>query len=565
MPADPKKLLTQYQQLKDQRAIWENEWEDLAAYVLPRKKGVTGVRTPGERRTTRVMDSTAIKANSDLASAMQGTLTPETIRWFTLRFRNTALNKIVEVQQWLETASERMWEAYEQSNFAGEIHELYLDLGSFATAAMFITEMPIERPKFNGFLFRAIPIGTYVVAEDRSEEVDTLMYQIQMSAKVIAERWPKKTPQAVMNSMEANKWFEPFSIIHAIYPRDKADIGDGNPNKLPAKKKPWASVYLFNMERQETILEESGFNTQPFAVPRWTKLSGEAYGRGPGHDALPDILTLNKARELVLKQWNKVVDPPVLIRDRSVINPLQLFAGGTTVVKMPVNDAISVLESKARFDVNAVNIEDLKNSIRRIFFADQINYPTSLRPGAKTPPSAAEVRAGIEVMHRILGPTLGRFNIEALSPIIDRTFDMMLFADAFPPLPDQVLDAIQEGEAELDVEYIGPLAQTQKRVKLQAIDETYSRLAPLAEVDPGILDAIKTEAVGLEVAQLAGMDPHLLRTEEEVAEIRQARIEASTKQQQTAQFEQLMSGIGKAGGIAKLLEVMQGGGGNGGG
>ncbi|HLE82423.1 MAG TPA: portal protein, partial [Dehalococcoidia bacterium] len=540
MPADAKQVLTQYQQLKDQRAVWENEWEDIAAYVLPRKRGVTGVRAPGERRTTRIMDSTALKANSDLASAMQGTLTPETIRWFTLRFRNTELNRIVEVQQWLETASERMWETFEQSNFAGEVHELYLDLGAFGTSAMFITEMPIERPKFNGFLFRAIPIGSYVVAEDRTEAVDTFMYQIQMSAKVIAERWPTKVPQPIQNAMDAKKWFEPFSIIHAIYPRDKDDRGDGPPNKLPAMKKPWASVYLFNMERQETVLEESGFNTQPFVIPRWTKLSGEPYGRGPSHDALPDILTLNKARELVLKQWNKVVDPPVLIRDRSVINPLQLFAGGTTVVKMPVAEAITVLESKARFDVNAVNIEDLKGSIRRIFFADQINYPTSLRPGAKTPPSAAEVRAGIEVMHRILGPTLGRFHIEALWPIIDRTFDMMLFADAFPPLPDVVLEAIQAGEAELDVEYIGPLAQTQRRVKLQAIDETYGRLAPLAEVDPGILDAIKTEAVGLEVATLAGMDPRLLRTEDEVAEIRQSRIETAQKQQQTAQFEQLM-------------------------
>lgn len=562
----PKQIVKRYDKLLAGRAIWETEWEDIATYVLPRKKGVTGHQTPGVRRTQRIFDSTALKANSDLASAMHGTLTPDGLRWFTLKFRNADLNADIQVQQWLEKASQVMWEGLTQSNFSSEVNELYLDLGAFGTGAMLILEMPIERTGFNGFLFRSIPIGTYVVSEDQTGQVDTFMYKTMMSARVIAERWPTRQPDAIKQAMEQEKWEEQFPVLHAIYPRHLDEeaakrVGDAKPRARAAADKPWASDYIFmKAVESSTYLERGGFNTRPFITPRWTKFSGELYGRGPGHDAMPDILTLNKAVQLILKQWNKVIDPPFGILDRAVVAPMQLWAGGTTIVKN--KDAIFAIESKARFDVNGINKEQLVSSIRKIYFSDQINFPGQLRPGAKTPPSAAEVQAGLETMHRILGPTLGRYNREGNAPLLDRTFDMMLQAGELPPMPAILQEAVAAGDVDLDIEFEGPLAMTEKRSELRAVDETFARLAPLMQVDEAVLDPIKTEEVGFFIASRTNLDPSLVRTKEDVAERSIARKEAKAKAEEGLQFNQFMTAIGKAGGVAKLLEVMQQAGGS---
>ncbi|KKK93406.1 hypothetical protein LCGC14_2693220, partial [marine sediment metagenome] len=291
----PRQIVKRFEKLVSLRSIWEQEWGDIAAYVLPRKSGVTGDRTPGSKRTGRIFDSTGLKANSDLASAMHGTLTPDGLRWFTLKFRNHVLNADIDVKKWLEQSSQIMWEALTQSNFSSEINELYLDLGAFGTGAMMVLEMPIVRTGFNGFLFRSVPIGTYVVSEDMTGQVDTFMYKTMLSARVIAEQWPDRIPDAVTNALQAENWEETFPVLHAIYPRKLSKeaqerVGDKQPSARDAKDKPWASDYIFMKGAAESssYLEQGGFNTRSFIVPRWTKLSGELYGRGPGHDAIPD-------------------------------------------------------------------------------------------------------------------------------------------------------------------------------------------------------------------------------------------------------------------------------------
>ncbi|KKK81753.1 hypothetical protein LCGC14_2810300, partial [marine sediment metagenome] len=124
-----------------------------------------------------------------------------------------------------------------------------------------------------------------------------------------------------------------------------------------------------------------------------------------------------------------------------------------------------------------------------------------------------------------------------------------------------LIDAIEKGEVDLDLEFEGPLAMTEKRSELRAVDETLNRLAPMIQVDEGILDPIKTEEIGFFVADRTNLDPSLLRTKDEVAERATARKEARAQAEQGLQFKQFMEAIGKVGGVAKLLEVMQQGGG----
>ena len=50
--------------------------------------------------------------------------------------------------------------------------------------------------------------------------------------------------------------------------------------------------------------------------------------------------------------------------------------------------------------------------------------------------TATEVQVRYELMQRLLGPTLGRFQSEFLNPLIERVFGIMFRANAFLPAPE---------------------------------------------------------------------------------------------------------------------------------
>ena len=72
--------------------------------------------------------------------------------------------------------------------------------------------------------------------------------------------------------------------------------------------------------------------------------------------------------------------------------------------------------------------------------------------------TATEVQVRYELMQRLLGPTLGRLQSEFLNPIVERAFYSMLRGNALPPMPE----VLQQIGGDLDIEYVGPLARSQK-------------------------------------------------------------------------------------------------------
>ena len=125
------------------RQTWEDHWQQILDYVMPRKADITFTRSQGESRTDILFDSTAITANNLLAASLQGTLTSPSLAWFHLKLRNEELNNQREVQLWLEDTARRMYDMFNESNFNTEVHEMYLDLTSIGTGAIYM-EMGID-------------------------------------------------------------------------------------------------------------------------------------------------------------------------------------------------------------------------------------------------------------------------------------------------------------------------------------------------------------------------------------------------------------------------------------
>ena len=101
------RLDKRYKTLQSQRSNWESHWQELADFMLPRKADITKKRTQGDKRTERIFDGTAIHAVELLASSLHGMLTSPSTPWFSMRYRDTALQRDDSANEWLEICMDR--------------------------------------------------------------------------------------------------------------------------------------------------------------------------------------------------------------------------------------------------------------------------------------------------------------------------------------------------------------------------------------------------------------------------------------------------------------------------
>ena len=309
-----------------------------------------------------------------------------------------------------------------------------------------------------------------------------------------------------------------FNFIHAVEPLEDYERAMGK----GATKLPFHSCHV--CEEDKMVVRAGGYNEFPYLVPRWSKATGEIFGRSPSYNALPDIKTLNKAVEIGLKAWAKAIDPPLLVQDDGVIGKVRMTPGGITVVR---NDAaIKPLQIGSNWQITDLKENQLRTAIRQAYYSDQLQ----LQDGPQM--TATEVQVRYELMQRLLGPTLGRFQSEFLTPLIERVFGIMFRAGGFLPAPE-----IIEGQS-IDVEYVGPLARSQRMEEATAVERLYQLAMQIVQLDPNIMDVIDHDKAIRARAGLLGVPKSVLRGEGEVAELREARAPQQQMQQEIMMAQQ---------------------------
>ena len=198
----------------------------------------------------------------------------------------------------------------------------------------------------------------------------------------------------------------------------------------------------------------------------------------------------------------------------------------------------------AKFDVAQILNEDRRQRVRRIFFWEQLQLPTG-----KTM-TATEVERRWDTMRRILGPTLGRLESEFLNKIIGLTFAMMLRRGAFTQPPPELAGQ------DLDIEYEGPLARSQKSSRLSALEQSLTLFGPLF-ADPEFLAKFKEntemDAMIRDVGLTAGWPSEWLTDTEQRDQLRAQRMQKEAVMQQLAMAEQAAGAAGKAAPMLKTL------------
>ena len=522
-----KTIMARFDRLKTGRQNWETHWQEVADYMQPRKAYVTRTRSKGDKRTELVFDSSPIQAVELLAASLHGMLTNPSTPWFSLRYKDQGLDMDDEAKLWLEGVTETMYTAFNRSNFQQEIFELYHDLITFGTAAMFIEEDQGDLLKFS-----TRHINEIYITENDKGRIDTVYRKFKITLRAAAQQFGDSLSEEARNKVEKDP-FDEIDILHAVYPRQ-----DFNPTKKDKENMEFESVYVEYKNGNE--LSVGGFVEFPFVVPRYLKASHEIYGRSPAMTALPDVKMLNEMSKTTIKAAQKQVDPPLLVPDDGFLLPVRTVPGGLNFYRSGTRDRIEPLNIGANNPLGLNMEEQRRTAIRNVFYVDQL----MLQQGPQM--TATEVIQRNEEKMRLLGPVLGRLQSELLKPMIDRCFAILLRNNQFAQAPDFL-----SGQ-DIEIEYVSPLAKAQKGTELSSITRAIEILGSLANVAP-VFDYINFDALVKHVADLVGVPQKVLKLQ---SQVNAEREQAAQQQEQMAQMQQLQQ-VAKAGGdIAPLAKVL---------
>lgn len=507
------KILNRLSALKNLRKPHENVWKECFDYSFPiRGTGFNSELVNSssiQSKKSRLFDTTLTDAARTQASAIISGLTPANSRWFGLDVDHVT----DEEQRWLDQSADVLWRNIHSSNFDSAAYEGNLDLMSAGWFALFIDT---DREK-GGFVFQLWPISSVYCDSSRSDEKIDIVYRCY---ELTAEQADNEFGDALSEKVRKQAMREPSSkikFVHAIFPRKNGKQGE------QAKKLPIASIHL-DIENKK-IVRESGYNEMPVVVPRWMQIPQSVYAIGPVSDALPDAKTLNEIKRMELANADLAISGMWIAQDDGILNPQTITVGPRKVIVANSVDSMRPLHSGADFNVSFTKCEQLQAAIRKIMLADQ------LQPQNGPAMTATEVNMRQQLIRQLLGPIYGRMQAEYLQPLVERCFGLAYRAEIFSEPPPSLANKY------ISIKYVSPMARAQKFDEVTSVSNFIQMTMQSAQVSQDILDNIDFDKAARFTGEALGVPASILRTENEVTELRQQRME----QQQIQQAQQMMA------------------------
>lgn len=524
---------------------WFSLWKDLADYILPRHgRWLDRSRTPGsvdKTAASKIINGTASRAVSIAKSGLKGGLVPHSLPWMKLSLYDESLNEWGRAKDWLHECERRMYNVFTKSNFYSAVDTTFIEQLVFGTGPFAVYEDAKT-------VIRCTPwtVGEYALLTDNTGRVDTAFRWYHMSARSMKEQFGEDNLSHSTKNLLTNKPDEMVLVYNAIFPR--RDYVEGRVKK---DELPWASVYWEDKASDnDKPLFESGFHQQPVMFPRWEVIGEDAYGSNcPGMEMLGDIKMLQKMESDKLTGISREANPPMNV-PVGMKGGLNLRPNAINYVNPGDQDRITrTVDVKPQIQFIALEIERVENRIKQGFYNDLFLSMINDKNGM----TAEEVIRRHEETITILGPFIERQNSEFLSPLVDRVWDIMSRSGMLPPAPREL-----SGQ-EIKVEYISLLAQAQKMVGTQPMEKVMALVGNMAQVSPEVLDKINTDTFVDVYAGLAGVNPKIIRTQDEVDIIRKQRVDAQQQQMAMEQAQQAANVAKNLNGVdLDKLQEMQG-------
>ena len=516
--------------LKNERSSWESNWRELSEFIQPmRSRLLCDTQTnKGDRRNNRIINNRATQALTTLAAGMMSGLTSRSRPWFNMVVQSKEAMEFGPVKSWLFEATERVRDVFLRSNFYNCMHVAYLEIGTFGTGAVWIDE-----DDKNGIRCEAFTAGEYYVGNGADGRANAFYREFKLTAAQMAERFGEDNLSVIvkgaLKESRQDQWFDCVQMVEVN--------ADYKPNSQVSKQLKFISLVWEKSSPPTEVLEQKGFHEFPVAVIRWDALPGDAYGTGPGRMCLGDVKALQlyerASARMVETGSNPALQAPSILQGK----PSSNIPGGITYVDQVSgqNTMQPIYTPDAKWlQAIELKIQQCEKRINQTCYADlflMISQMDDVR-------TATEIAIRQEEKMSQLGPVVERVDYEGLDPIIERVFGIMLrksiaiwggIIDGEPMLP---MPPEEIAETVIEADYISILAQAQKSQAVTGLERYAQFVGNLAGAFPEAADKMNADQLVDEYAEAIGVVPTVVRGDEEVDAVRQARQQQKAQEQQ---------------------------------
>ena len=526
MRLTPDQILKRQAAAQSKKDEFQQLYQDAYEFALPQRQlyGVWEGGATGSKKMQRVFDSTAINSTQRFANRLQSVVFPPQRKWAKLEAgSDIPLERRQQAQAVLEVYQDKMFTMLNQSNFDIAMGEFLLDL-AVGTACMMVQPGDDVQP------LNFIPVPLFLVSyeEGANGQVDNVYRRMRMKGESIQRQWPDAKIQDDLARRIEQKPTDDIELLEAtIYDYKRGD---------------YCYHVIDKSSKEELVYRRRKMS--PWVISRYMKVAGEIYGRGPLMTALPDIKTLNKVKELLLKNASLAVAGVYTAADDGVLNPNTVKIVPGAIIPVARNGgsqgpALLALPRSGDFNISQLVINDLSASIKRILLDE------SLPPDNMSARSATEIVERMKELAQNLGSAFGRLINETMIPVTAKILEVM-DERGLIDMPLRV------NGLEVKVTPVAPLAMAQNMEEVNSIMQ-YMQISQGLGTDGQLV--IKTDVLVDYLADKLGVPASVRNTAAERAVLME---EMRNQQQQQAIGQAMMMQAQAQGGAPGGMPAPQG-------
>lgn len=536
--ADPAivQLLKRAEKAEQVRDAMTGIMQEVYRYCMPQRDAWSGYGI-GQDRSVFVYDSAPIHATKRFANRLQSTVFPAGQRWAALDIPAWLKAKPSDdadvLARDLETATNILFQLVHASNFDTECNAMAFDIAG-DVGCMLVENGRTTQGRASAPLFRCQAVPSAKVAFDMGPwgDVEGVFFTQSMVGRQV-ERW---YPGAVLAPDLAEKI--------------KANPEDEITLKQTTVYEPGTTKWLMRViePSSKEVIWKREYRSNPWIIVPWTLVPGQIRGGGPLMDALPDVRTGSKLREIMLMTGSYAV-PSFTVVDDGVVNvdTVQVVPGAHIPVRSngsgPTGPSIKVVDVPGDVQFTDAFLNSVRTDIRQAMF----DHP--LPPEVQVGLSATEIIERVRMYQQDTG-AIGHLKKHGVNKLILRFVDIAEEAGEFPAAAFEgdmsgLFDMLRSNT--LEVKITSPIARAQDMADVQSVMSMISGAAGLGDFGARMLMAgVSPDKAGRYVAIRSGVPRELIPTEAET----QARVKAEAEAAQNQTMMQSPVAAQVAGAVA---------------
>jgi len=492
-------------------------WQTLADNFYPERTDFRYRATLGHELADATVDSYPILARRDLGNSFHAMLRDG--KWFEITAGNDS-EPDRDSKMWLEWATQRQFKVM-NDRAAGFTRAVKQGDHDFATFGNTVISIEPNRT-YNGIVFRNWHLRDCAWTEDETGQVCSVARHWDPQLFELVRMFGENAlPPSLQQKFKKNP-YATTRVDHLVVP------GDLSQNDKWSGKFKYVSYFV--LREGQTMLQETGINYKYYVVPRFQTIAGSPYAYSPATvAALPDSRTLQAMTYTLLEAAERYARPPMVATQNVVQGVLDLRPNGITWVDNEYDERLGVAlrpltQDRGGFPIGASERGRIYEVLTKAFYLDSLSLPMT---GQEM--TAYEVRERMNEFRRTNLPLFAPLEEDYNGQVCEATFDLLMMMGGLGN-PGDIPQGLQG--AEVEFKYKSPLTSDEQEEKVNRFQQTSMLLAEAARLDQGVLDNLDFDTAFRDAIEGMNAPVKWLRGEDEIAQVRQARLA-----QQTAQME----------------------------